>query len=144
MIRPATPEDLSAIVSLGAKFHAASPYADIAYDPGKVAETVSGLMETGVVVVCEQGGTVKGMAAAMKGEVWFASGSTSAQELFWYAEDCGIESHGLRLALEQWAADEGCSGFSMICLENPKMPTLSRLYRMAGYRPIEHHFLKVL
>lgn len=143
MIRHATAGDIPQIVVLGRRFHAASPYSNLAYDAGKVAETVTHLMETGVVVVCDQDG-IKGVAAAMKGAIWFTSGQTSAQELFWYAEDCGRESHGLREALEAWAKSEGCAGFSMVCLENPKAPTLARLYRMGGYRSTEHHFLKVL
>lgn len=128
----ATEADLPQIVAWGERFHAASPYSHLPYDGEKVAATVSGLMQTGIVLISETG-----MAAAVKGPLWFSEGE-AAQEVFWWGDA------SLRQGLEDWARREGCQSFSMICLENAKAPVMARLYRMQGYTPCEHHFMKVL
>lgn len=128
----ATEADLPRIVEWGRQFHAISPYAGLPYAPERVAETVRGLMESGVVLISETG-----MAAAVMAPLWFADG-LAAQEVFWWGDA------SLRQGLEDWARANGCTTFSMICLENEKAPVMARLYRMQGYRPCEHHFVKVL
>lgn len=141
MIRPATPQDVPALVELGRFFHAASPYAHLPYVPERVATTLQHLMVTGFVVVSEVDG-IKGMSAAMAGPMWF-SDVPAAQELFWWSDGSG-EAHELRAALEDWAKDQGCALFVMVCLENDKAPVLARLYRRDGYQPVEHHFIRRL
>ena len=136
MIRRATAGDIPQIVAWGEKFHAASPFAAYPYAPERVAGTVEQLLEVGCVLVSETG-----MAAAISAECWFA-GVKSAQELFWWSE--GHDGIELRQALEDWAREQGCQTFAMICLENEKTPVLTRLYRRAGYVPMEHHFTKRL
>jgi len=141
LIRRATPEDIPALVELGKKFHAASPYAHLPYVPERVASTVAHILEAGCVMVSDVDG-VRGMSAAMAGPMWF-SDVPAAQELFWWSDGSG-EAHELRAALEAWARDQGCALFVMVCLENEKAPVLARLYRRDGYQPVEHHFIRRL
>jgi hypothetical protein len=131
-VRRAVESDIPQLIQWGSEFHAASPYADIPYAPERVEATLRQVMQTGIVLVSETG-----MAAAMLGPLWFSEG-VAAQELFWWGDA------GLRDGLEEWARENGASLFAMVCLENEKAPVLCRFYRMQGYRPVEHHFLKVL
>ena len=137
MIRSATTDDIPALLVLGEQFHLASPYAHLPFDTVRVTNTLNAAMNDGIVVV--HGDPVDGMAGAIKGPLWFADGF-AAQELFLW----GRGGKELRLALEAWARREGCGTFSMVCLENERFPVISRMYRMAGYHPTEHHFVKSL
>lgn len=131
-MRRATEADIPQILAWGREFHAASPYSALPYSPERVEAAIRQVMQAGIVLVSD-----KGMAAAQMGEIWFCEG-IAAQELFWWGDA------SLRAGLEDWARENGASLFAMVCLENDKTPVLSRFYRMQGYRPVEHHFLKVL
>jgi hypothetical protein len=50
----------------------------------------------------------------------------------------------MREAIEAWAKAQGCEQFAMICLENERAPLMARVYRRAGYRATEHHFMRAL
>lgn len=136
-MRKATESDLPALLELGKQFHAASPYSELPYDAERVANVVKSVIETGTVLV--SGSPVHSMGAAIKGPMWFSSG-VAAQEMFLW----GPHGKQIREGLEEWAADEGCVSFSMVSLENEKSAQMARLYRMAGYAPKEHHFVKAL
>ena len=136
-MRLATKADIPQIVELGRLFHAKSTYRDKAYSPERVALTVKSVIETGTVLV--SGYPIHSMGAAIKGPMWFTEGET-AQELFLWGQDGKM----IREGLERWAADHGCEFFAMICLEDDKAVQMTRLYRMAGYVPVERHFLKAL
>jgi len=137
IVRRAAKDDIPRLVELGLLFHAKSPYSVMTYDPERVALTLESALESGVVVV--HGHPIDGMAAAIKGPMWFAD-AYAAQEVFLW----GRGGKEMREALEEWAREQGCETFSMVCLENDRMPTVARMYRMAGYRPTEHHFVKAL
>lgn len=136
-MRLATESDIPALVELGQRFHAASPYRAMQYEPERVAQTLKAVIGTGTVFV--SGEPVHSMGAAIKGPMWFSSGE-AAQELFLWGKDGKM----IRQALEKWATDQGCESFSMVCLEDDKAVQMTRLYRMAGYVPVERHFLKAL
>jgi hypothetical protein len=136
-VRLAVEADIPAIVELGRLFHARSSYADKTYSPEKVTATVKAVIETGTVLV--SGDPIHSMGAAIKGPMWFSEGD-AAQELFLWGPDGKM----IREALEAWATDQGCDSFSMVCLEDDKAVQMTRLYRMAGYKPVERHFLKAL
>lgn len=136
-MRKARPEDMEALLAMGVVFHANSPYKDTPFNADRVEEVLLSVMESGALYV--SGDPVHSMGAAIKGPTWFSYGE-AAQELFL----CGIHGKQIREALEGWAKKEGCSSFSMVSLENEKSPQMERLYRMAGYRPAERHFVKAL
>jgi len=143
MIREAVAGDIPALVEMGRKFHAASPVADLPYSPEAAGAVCAALIETGGLFVIETDGAVRGMAGAVASPTWFGS-AKAGQELFWWADGCGSEALDLRRRLEDWARDQGCVRFSMICLEDPRAPVLARLYRREGYAPVEYHFMKEL
>lgn len=136
-MRLATPDDIPAIVELGRLFHERSPYSSKPYSEQRVANTLLSVIENGIVVV--SGHPIDSMGAAIKGPMWFTDGF-AAQELFLW----GPSGKMIREALEAWATDQGCESFSMVCLEDGKAAQMTRLYRMAGYVPVERHFLKAL
>lgn len=137
IVRKATEQDIPRLVELGLSFHEKSPYCHLAYDAERVVLTLKSALEGGAVFV--HGKPIDGMGAAIKGPLWFADGYV-AQELFLW----GRGAKQIRESLEQWAKSEGCETFSMVCLENDKMPAMARMYRMAGYTASEHHFMKAL
>lgn len=131
-MRKATPDDIPQLLVWGREFHAASPYRERPYSAERVSNVLRHMMEHGVVLISE-----KGMAGALKAPMWFTEGEV-AQELFWWGDA------SLRQGLEDWAEEQGCVAFTMVCLENDKAPALSRLYRMNGFQMTEHHFMKGL
>ena len=136
-MRTANEGDIPALIELGRLFHSRTPYGNLAYDPNRVADVLRNVMATGTVIV--SGDPIHSMGAAIKGPMWFSTGE-AAQELFLWGQDGKM----IRTGLEDWAADQGCESFSMVCLEDDKAVQMTRLYRMAGYRPVERHFLKAL
>lgn len=136
-MRRAVEADIPALIELGRLFHARSPYGNKEYNPERVALTLKSVIETGTVFV--SGDPIHSMGAAIKGPMWFSQGE-AAQELFLWGPDGKM----IREALERWATDQECESFSMVCLEDGKVAQMTRLYRMAGYVPVERHFLKAL
>ena len=68
MIRQATPDDIPALVTLGARMHAESRFAVLAYNPEKAGRTLAHVLETGFLwVATDDGRIVGGMAVLATG-----------------------------------------------------------------------------
>lgn len=66
----------------------------------------------------------------------------TATELFWWSE--GAYGGALRRAAETRLRDLGVPTVNMACQHHMRSPALERLYRMDGYEPSEHIFIKAL
>lgn len=73
------------------------------------------------------------------------SGIKAYQESIWYV-DKAYRRYGLRLlrAVENWAKEQGCTKFVMVCMHNSKTDKLFRYYQRMGFIPCETHFIKEL
>jgi len=112
MIRRATESDIDACVEMGRKFHAIAGVSEIQYSDESAQDTLMHLMNgDGCLFVAEKGSALIGMAAALKYPHYMNRAQSVAQELFWWVEPehrGGMVAMRLLMALEQWAAEEGC------------------------------------
>lgn len=148
MIRPATPEDIPAIVAMGEKFHAEAGWADIAeYRPDDCARSIAAMIEgSGIVLVAEREGQVVGMAGGVVGPLYFNAGHVTGQELFLYMTPGLRDGTGARLlaGLEDEARRRGCQSWIMIALDRVSPEATGRLYQRRGYRAAEHSWIRRL
>ncbi|WP_299109801.1 GNAT family N-acetyltransferase [uncultured Bradyrhizobium sp.] len=153
MIRRAIPEDIFRLAEMGQAFFdeagiaerlAAGDGARLEFDLESFARTVAALIEHGILLVAEKGGTVVGMAAAGASPAWWNRKVLTAQELFWYVEPGHRKGIGAKLmsALEEAVGSLGVTLFSMSAEEGLRSTALNRLYRQRGYFPTETLFWK--
>lgn len=144
IIRDAVENDVPRIVEMGRAFFEISGQDDIAtFDDEAAAEAVRQCMSGGVVLVIEKEGALVGMAAALIYRVYVSRDDMTAQELFWWVEP-EHRGAGRKLfeMLERRAKENGAASLSMIALESMKW--VGRLYERAGYRPLDHTYVKRL
>lgn len=135
MIRRATLDDLPAIVEMGGKFHAYSPWADVDYDPERAGEFIARVvLPQGAVFLSEDG-----MIGALLSPLYFNPAKVTAVELFWWAP---TGDRGLRAALENWACAAGAFGVQFSALADSHSKAVGRLYRRAGFAPAETAYIK--
>ncbi|CAO3372896.1 N-acetyltransferase family protein [Azospirillum argentinense] len=150
MIRPATEEDIPALVEMGRGFYAQSgAWPDlVVFDAGSVTATLRHLITSpdGILLTAEQGGSVVGMAGALLHPLWLNTTHRTGQELFWFVAPehrQGLGGHLLK-ALEDAAKAAGAQSFTMICEAELRADALGRVYRRSGYRPTERAYMKGL
>ncbi len=127
-------------VSLGAKFHAMSPWRHEAYD----AEAVRAFLQSMIdnpdgYFVC----TGKGLIGGILIPLWFSPHVKLAVEMFWYSEEIG-EGKKLREGFEQWANDRGAKHIQFSALADKNEDKLRRIMARSGYDAIEVGFRKTL
>lgn len=97
--------------------------------------------------LAEEDGNLAGISAGLLYPVYFSPQTMIAQEVWWWVDP---EFRGspaqqmMRETLENWARENGAKAVVMIALENEQTPAVGRLYRRAGYRPLERSFIKEL
>lgn len=133
MVRPATPDDLFRLVSMGRQFHDASGM-PFNYDPEATAGFLSMLMSRGVVLVSDTGMIGGMLLPAYTNPAW-----QMAVELFWWAEGGGM---ALLRAFEEWAANEGAQEVRMTSLAS--LERAGGILKAKGYAPAEISYRKVI
>lgn len=133
-VRLAAEADLPLIVELGREAHIGSVWDDIeaAFDAESYEASCRHLMdgENSAVFVSE-----RGTLWMAKFPLFFNHAETMAAEVFFYATKGG---DALRREGKRWA--EGC--LSTMSRHDKTDPRLDILYRRAGYRPMEHTFIR--
>jgi len=133
LIRPATPDDLPAIVAMGRKFHAASGM-PMAYDAPTVERFAAGLIAGGGFFVGDAGMIGGALVPAYCDPSWLM-----AVELAWWAERDGM---ALLRAFEDWARESGAREVRMTSLA--ALPRADVLLRRKGYAATEISYQKVI
>lgn len=138
MIRRAVGEDVEALVGLGVKLLAASPFAFIPFDPETVSELMAALIadENAAIFVT---GDLSGMIGVNAYPTLLNRSYKLAQEAFWWCD--GPEALGLLEAAKAWAGDQGCVAITMGALDDERAPLMARLYRRMGFNGVERFFL---
>jgi GNAT superfamily N-acetyltransferase len=136
VIRDATLEDVAAIVGMGQRFIAGTPYARaIEGRPSKMAAFVERLITEpdGAIFVSEYGGVLVGMIGMVLFEHPF-SGERVGSEMFWWVEP---EHRGIGIRLykraETWAIAAGAAVIHMIA----PTPDVAQLYTRLGFEYVE-------
>ena len=147
MIRPATHDDLPAILAMGARFYATTSYAGVTpYCEESIGNLVGGLIETGIFLVAERGGELVGMVGLAVAPFLFNNAINGAYEVVWWVnpEQRGsvLGMHLLR-AIEPAAKAKGCRLIQMVRMANSP-PQADALYMRQGYAHTETSFTKVL
>jgi hypothetical protein len=134
LIRRAEAQDAPVIARLGAKFHAYSPWSAVPYDAAAAEAFALHCITTGAVFLTEDG-----MCGGILVPLFFSPETKVAAELFWWAP---TEGAALRKAFEAWALEAGASAVQFSALADGHSKAVGRLYRMAGFEPVETAYLK--
>lgn len=147
MIRPATVQDIPAIVELGEKFHAVAGWDEIPWSRDDCEASLWGFMQADCFLcfVAEERGQIIGMIAGVMSPVYFNTAHLSGEELFWWSDD-RAPLVGLRLleTLERAAREHGCHTWQMKSLARLNGEAMGRLYERRGYRACEQSYIKRL
>jgi GNAT superfamily N-acetyltransferase len=143
VIRPATMEDVPALVAMGRQFAQTEMYRDVLREnPEQMAIVAGNLIghESGAILVLERDGMLVGMIGILC-TVHFLSGELCAGEVFWWVTP-GHRGDGVRLlkAAESWAMVRGAKTLQMIA------PTerVGQFYDRMGFTRIEMSYQKEL
>lgn len=146
-IRPATMEDVPAIVAMAERFYPASGYLEL-YGPMS-KDSAAGLaiitIETGVMLVAERDGEHAGMACLHVDRFLFNADVVVAHELAFWIEP---EHRGGMLAARMLRAiDEACEARGVtrtrMALLRSSPPQAEKLYLRRGYVPTESYLTRV-
>ncbi len=106
-LRLATLEDLPALVVLGREMHATSSYAPMDFDPERLKETITELMNKSqfVVVVEDTNGQVVGGMLGTVTQSWFGQDMVANDLALFVSQDArgGMAAVRLLKAFVQWA-----------------------------------------
>lgn len=136
MIRRAKLDDLNIAVRFAKEFHAESVHSWIPVDGEALTSWMAGLIEGGAVFLSDHG-IIGGVIMPL----YFNPAFKIAAELFWWAPQ---EGRALREAYEDWARSEGASISQFSGQRNNRSETVEKLFRRAGYEPVETGFMKRL
>ena len=136
MIRRATLDDLETAVQFAKEFHAESVHSWIPVDDENLTDWMARLIEGGAVFLSEHG-IIGGMILPL----YFNQAFKLAVEMFWWAPKDGTP---LRKAYEAWATEQGAVISQFSGQRNERSDTVEKLFRRAGYEPVETGFMKRL
>ncbi|WP_366143329.1 GNAT family N-acetyltransferase [Azospirillum sp.] len=144
MIRPATLDDVPALVELLKEFVSMSGYTALAsYDPDSAAITCAALIrrEDGIVFVAMDDGAVVGAVGAMSAPGPWNRSLSTVTEIFFYVSPGWRNGTGRSLlkALRDWAKNAGASVLFMGALE--RNDRVGCMYRRAGFTPVEQMYV---
>lgn len=129
------------LLTLGRRFHVASPWDDCPFDRDSFLMTIVRMIDDSQYILLVDGGDeIAGMLGAVIYPCWFNRHHLIVQELFWWSE----RPSKLREEMEKKAKESEASFVAMQALENERKPAMERLYRKHGYVPIEQLYLKGL
>lgn len=145
LVRSAVHADVPAIVSMSRKFYATTSYAGFApMDDESVGKLADFLIGTGVMLVAEVDGHVRGMVGLAVTPFMFNHQLKSAHEVVWWvdpaAQGMGL-GRQLLAAVEPACRDAGVKAIQMIHLP-ASPPQAAALYERAGYRHSETSYTK--
>jgi GNAT superfamily N-acetyltransferase len=121
LIRPANVEDIDKLTELGARMHAESAYAFLAYDAEKVRRTIASYIddpETYCVLAAQQEQSIVGMLGAYLIDYFFCDEKLACDVVVYVDAGFRGSSAATRLirAFREWAAARGareiCLGIS--------------------------------
>ena len=139
MIRLATHDDIPALIEMGREFVAQSSDAIVPFDEAGTVDMFRSMIDADAACVfISDDGFICGVITALP---YLSKKFTVANECFWYAESSGSD---LFEAFERWAVQSGASRAIISHRHCSRTPSFERLYRMRGYAPHEHYYVRDL
>jgi len=135
MIRPATPQDIPALLALGRAMHAESWYGYLPFDEQKLSGLLARLIGgEGFVEVYETEGHVNGVMVGAISEMWFCrAGIACDLALFVYPGRRGsIAACRLTQRFIEWARAHGAAEVCMAVSTGVRIQETGRLYEALG------------
>lgn len=149
MIRHAVAEDIPALIELGRRFHAATPYAKVgaAFSEQRLRATLESQVgqPNAFVMVVDRADQVAGVLGAIAVPMYM-SDATVVVELYWWVDESargGTEGMRMKLELERWTSERGHLGPVMSSIQCDDTPAES-IYERRGYRNIEKSWMRGL
>lgn len=137
MIRPATIDDVPAILELGGRMHLESRFRALEFDLAKVAGVFTSLIDgAGLVLVAESKGQIVGGIAAVVIEHWFSTAKVAQDFALFIAP----EHRGTMLAVrllsryEQWALEQGAIAVEMGINTGVHVEQTAKLFALRGFK----------
>lgn len=147
-IRPATSDDLAALVEMGRAFFVEAGHQGVAgfFDEGSFRNTLGILHGADLLRVAAEGAHVVGMAAADVARAFWNRDVMMGAEVFWYVRPGHRHGVGRELlaSLESVAHAHGVKIFDVFAEEGGRSDALSRVYRANSYAPAQRGFRKML
>ena len=139
MIRPATHDDIPALIDMGREFHAMSPHKPMGeYDGEAVGNMLEFLISSPSAIVLTNGaGAIGGVMAP----IYFCPVKWMLEESFWWSRSSGFE---LLQEFLNGAREMGATCVYLSTLENKRSPAIHRILTRIGFRLVEHRYVKDL
>lgn len=124
---------------MGAKFHAMTSDSEVPYDREGTAQFFAVLIqsEDGCVLIGD-GGLLAGVATTYP---HLDKSFRTANEIYWWTEGKG---NALLKAFEDWAKSKGITKVINSHRHDARNGALQRLYRILGFEPHEHYYIKAI
>lgn len=135
MITKATRDDMARVMACARAFHAYGVWKHVPLDEAAFEAFAGALIDGAGVILLSDDGFCGGILSP----AYFNPSFVIAAELFWWGEG---EGRALREAFEAWAQQHGANAVQFSAMADDRLPAVSRLYRMAGYQPVECGFVK--
>lgn len=149
VIRKACESDLDGFLKCARLFHDNSPIKDtIEFNKIKLSEFFTSNLENRDVlfIVATVNSEIVGITGAVCYQYYFSGHAKTTQELFWWVNknQRGKIGKMMHQKLEEWARENGSTHVMMIALADDRIETMTKLYKRAGYIPVEQSFIKEL
>jgi len=148
MIRDARPDDMPALLDMGAAFHAESAWASslAPFDPRTFGATCETLAGGRGLLIAEEGGQPVGMIGGSVVPLYFNAAVPVAQEVFWYAAPQHRRGIGMALldALGERVASAKARALIVAALESLRGEAVGALLGRKGFVPAERMYARIL
>lgn len=147
-VRPATQDDVKAIVRMGRAFWAAIPHnLGIPYCPDSLAMTCMQMLDQGMLIYACDGENPVGAVGGLCSPLFVNREYLIAAELFWWVEpeyrNTGV-GRKMLVEFENAASFAGARSLSMMAVEGLEIDKAAALYERCGYTPVERTWSKSL
>lgn len=146
-IRPATLDDVPAVVAMSERFYATTSYAQwAAFDPVTVESLAANLADNHVMLLAEADGVACGMVGLFVAPFMFNADKLAAYEVVWWVNP---EAQGrgagkaLLAAIEPACKARGVDSIQMVHLASSP-PQAAEIYARMGYAHTESSWTKVV
>jgi len=142
MIRKAVHGDIPRIVDMGRRFFEEMNAPILGdYNDAAAESTARMLIESaaGILLIGPHG-----MAGALVSPIYMTAQSAAVEMFWWVDPEHRGAGKSLLAALEAAAKDKGAQTMHMIALEALNPEIVGAIYQRAGYRPLEHIYVRRL
>ncbi len=146
MFRNATSGDVPTLIEMGRRFHAVSDVDEFfPFDSATTETTIRTLIEKDDGLLLVVGTPPVGAAGILLHASHINRSIVMGTEVFWWLDEEHRGCGGALLSeMETRAKAAGVQVLQMSCMEALRPKAIARLYQSAGYRPMDHTFLKRL